>query len=158
MIAFAKRNLEKLLKIDDTPERIAGAFALGVFLAFCPLLGLHTALGLGLAFAFRLSRLAVLVGVYTNTPWTVIPYYTFATWFGSLFYQSGQLLPPGLFRIGLSDVLTMQFLSYMRESWRILIPFFLGSTLLAVALALASYPLSLLLLRSRHGHQAAEQK
>jgi uncharacterized protein len=158
MIAFAKRNLEKLLGIRDTPERIAAAFSLGVFLAFCPLLGLHTLLGLGLAFVLRLSRLAVLAGVYTNTPWTLIPYYTFATWFGSLFCGSRQFLHPGLFRIRLADVLTARFLEFLMESWGVLIPFFLGSTILAILLAIASYPVSLAILRSRHGISEDTQK
>ncbi len=45
--------LEQLLHTHDTPHRTAGAYALGVFLAFSPMLGLHTVLGLALAFVFR---------------------------------------------------------------------------------------------------------
>ncbi len=44
----------RLLALDDTPERIARAFAVGVFLAFSPLIGLHLLLGPFL-FAFLLS-------------------------------------------------------------------------------------------------------
>jgi hypothetical protein len=55
--------LGRLLNLNDTPERIAFAFAIGVFLAFSPLLGLHTFLGLTLAFLFGLNRVAVLVGL-----------------------------------------------------------------------------------------------
>ena len=38
--------LEQLLHTHDTPQRTAAAYALGVFLGFSPLLGLHTVLGL----------------------------------------------------------------------------------------------------------------
>ncbi len=71
--------LEQLLHTHDTPHRTAGAYALGVFLAFSPMLGLHTVLGLALAFVFGLNRVAVVLGVYTNLPWLVPAYYTLAT-------------------------------------------------------------------------------
>lgn len=38
--ALVRRWLEALLHIDDTPDRTAAAFALGVFFGFSPLLGL----------------------------------------------------------------------------------------------------------------------
>jgi len=44
------RALNALLLLEDTPERIALAFAIGVWIAFSPLLGIHTGLALGLAF------------------------------------------------------------------------------------------------------------
>ena len=53
--------------------------ALGVFFGFSPILGLHTVLGLALAFVFGLNRVAVLLGVYSNLPWILPPYYTLAT-------------------------------------------------------------------------------
>ena len=43
--ALVRRWLDALLHIDDTPERTAAAFALGVFFGFSPFLGLHTLLG-----------------------------------------------------------------------------------------------------------------
>ena len=58
-----RRWLDQLLHAHDTPERTAAAFALGVFLGFSPLLGFHTGLGLILAFALKLNRVAVLLGI-----------------------------------------------------------------------------------------------
>ena len=43
--ALVRRWLDALLHIEDTPERTAAAFALGVFFGFSPFLGLHTILG-----------------------------------------------------------------------------------------------------------------
>src|SRR5439155_1124216 len=63
------------LHTDDTPPRAALAFALGVFIAWTPLLGLHTVLALGLAFALGLNRVAVLAGTFVNNPWTLVPIY-----------------------------------------------------------------------------------
>ncbi len=77
-----RRILEAFLHLDDTPRRIAAAFGVGVYLAFHPLFGLHTLMALGIAFAFRLSRAAVLVGIYVNNPWTIAPMYVAGTTLG----------------------------------------------------------------------------
>ena len=80
--ALVRRWLDTLLHIDDTPERTAAAFALGVFFGFSPFLGLHTLLGIAFAFLLNLNRVAVLLGVYSNLPWIIAPYYAFATMVG----------------------------------------------------------------------------
>jgi uncharacterized protein (DUF2062 family) len=61
---------------------VAAAFGLGVFLAFFPLLGIHTLLALGVAVLFRLSKAAVLVGAWVNNPWTIAPLYSAGTLLG----------------------------------------------------------------------------
>jgi hypothetical protein len=55
--------LAKLFVIKDTPDSIALGSAVGVFLGFTPLFGLKTLLALGLAWAFRASKIAAVVGV-----------------------------------------------------------------------------------------------
>src|SRR5256885_4505001 len=77
--ALIRRWLGALLHIEDTPERTAAAFALGVFFGFSPLLGLHTILGIVFAFLLNLNRVAMLLGVYANLPWIIAPYYAFVT-------------------------------------------------------------------------------
>src|SRR3954452_10476427 len=75
--------LDQMLHTHDTPQRTAAAYALGVFLGFSPLLGLHTLLGVLLAFALNLNRVAVLLGIYSNLPWILPAYYTLATMGGA---------------------------------------------------------------------------
>src|SRR6266513_4155718 len=77
--ALIRRWLGALLHIEDTPERTSAAFALGVFFGFSPLLGLHTILAVVFAFLLNLNRVAVLLGVYSNLPWIIAPYYAFVT-------------------------------------------------------------------------------
>ncbi len=146
MGSFIRTWAQKLLKIQDTPERTALAFSIGVFLAFSPLLGLHTLVGLGIAFAFNLNRAAMLVGIYTNTPWTIVPYYSFATLVGLIFYDTpgGLNLP----EFGLSALLSLEFYYGLLRSWRLLIPVVIGSTLMASLLALIAYPLCLWLIKN----------
>jgi len=66
--------LRRLLAIDDPPERTALAFAVGVFIAFSPFLGLHTILATLLAFFFRFNKLAIFTGTFINNPFlTLVP-------------------------------------------------------------------------------------
>jgi uncharacterized protein (DUF2062 family) len=77
-----RRLAQILLHVEDTPTRVALAFGLGIFIAFFPIFGIHTAMAIGLAFAFRLNRAAILAGTFTNNPWTIAPMYTTGTLLG----------------------------------------------------------------------------
>ena len=69
---------------------------MGVFFGFSPFLGLHTVLGLVVAFAFSLNRVAVLLGVYSNLPWILPAYYSVVTLLGAALL--GVDVPPGLLK------------------------------------------------------------
>src|SRR5580704_7978922 len=90
--ALIRRWLEALLHIDDSAERTAAAFALGVFFGFSPFLGFHTILGIVFAFLLNLNRVAVLLGVYSNLPWIIAPYYAVVTTAGAAL--TGHRIPP----------------------------------------------------------------
>ena len=85
--------MRSIFKLDDSPSRLASAFALGVFIAFTPTIGLHTISCLLLAWAFRLSKLVVLSAAFINNPWTIIPIYGFCLWFGMKITGSALALP-----------------------------------------------------------------
>jgi uncharacterized protein len=150
--ALIRRWLDALLHIDDTPERTAAAFALGVFFGFSPMLGFHTLLGIVFAFLLNLNRVAVLLGVYSNLPWVIAPYYAFATMAGARI--TGHKLPPGL-KSQLGALFEMTI--FGGEFWRqlitilkpLLLPYAVGSTFGALALATVAYPLALAFVTSR---------
>jgi uncharacterized protein (DUF2062 family) len=73
------RALENLAVLDEAPRRTAMALALGVGLSFSPLLGLQVLIAVGITLAFRLSRIAVLVGLCANVPWIMLPWYALTT-------------------------------------------------------------------------------
>lgn len=79
---WLRRTGQILLHVEDSPSRVAFAFALGVFIAFFPVLGIHTGMALLLAFLFRLSKTAILAGAWTNNPWTLAPMLTAGTLVG----------------------------------------------------------------------------
>jgi uncharacterized protein (DUF2062 family) len=150
--ALIRRWLDALLHIDDTPERTAAAFALGVLFGFSPLLGFHTLLGIVFAFVLNLNRVAVLLGVYSNLPWFLGPYYAFATMAGAKI--TGHQMPPGL-RAQLGALFELSI--FDTQFWRQLItilkpllwPYAVGSTFGAVILAAIAYPLALAFVTSR---------
>ena len=148
-----RRWADHLLHTHDTPRRTAGAFALGVFFGFSPLLGLHTILALIVAFALRLNRVAVLIGVYSNLPWIIAPYYVVATMVGASIV--GADVPPDL--LGrLKDALTSSGWRAMRTFVEDLAPlawsYAIGSSLGAVVLAVIGYhgALAMIVARRRH--------
>lgn len=65
------------------PKDIALAFSVGVFIAFFPILGTHTALAFALAWAFRVSPTITLGASFVNNPWTIIPIYLGSLYFGA---------------------------------------------------------------------------
>jgi uncharacterized protein (DUF2062 family) len=150
--------MESLLHIHDTPKRTAAAFGLGVAIGFSPFLGLHSVIGLALAFVLDLNRVAVLAGLWLNLPWFMAPYYTAATALGA--WLTGSRMPP-------------HFLSQLEHTWDmptwgsrmhaaghllrpLLLPYTLGSMLAAVPLGLVAYRSTLAFILARRRHRAAE--
>src|SRR5215203_5895745 len=139
----ARAWLEQLLHTHDTPQRTAAAYALGVFFGFSPLLGLHTVLGLIFAFALRLNRVAVLLGVYSNLPWILVPYYTLTTWLGATILRTE--LPPGVLEQlheGLENRSWIEFRTAAVSLKPVLWAFTVGSLIGAILLALIAYRVS----------------
>ncbi len=143
-------NLQKrLLAVEDPPERIAIAFAVGVFFSFTPLFGLHTFLGLTVAFIFGLNRVALLLGLFVNNPWTLVPIYAAAIYVGGLFLGFPPLASVPEF--AWKEVFHSRFWVGLARHWRLLMPLLLGSTILSFVFAAISYPVALCLMR-RYKH------
>lgn len=150
--ALVRGWLGALLHIEDSPERTASAFALGVFFGFSPFLGLHTILGLVFAFVLNMNRVAVLLGVYSNLPWIIGPYYAFVTI--TAVRVTGHRPPPGL---GTRLAALFELSIFSGPFWHGLIeilkpllwPYTVGSLAGALALAALSYPLALAFVNSR---------
>ncbi len=153
--AMVQKWLEGLLHIHDSPQRTAAAYALGVFFGFSPFLGLHTVLALLAAFLLNLNRVAVLVGVYSNLPWILAPYYTLTTVAGAELLR--MQLPPD-FSTRLQHLFAYSF--WHAEFWRQLVtlmrpflwPYTVGSLIGAAILAAIAYRLALAFVIARRQH------
>jgi uncharacterized protein (DUF2062 family) len=148
--------LDQLLHTHDTPQRTAAAYAVGVFFGFSPFLGLHTILGLIVAFTFNLNRVAVLLGVYSNLPWILPAYYTLATMLGATLLRYD--LPPRLL-VNLRDSLANdswgQFGHLARTLAPLLWAYGLGSTIGAIGLAVVAYRFALAMIITHRRRAAA---
>jgi uncharacterized protein (DUF2062 family) len=139
--------ISRLLMLEDTPERIAKAFALGVFLAFSPLIGLHVLLGFTVPFVFQLNRLAFLIGVFINNPWTLVPIYGAGIYLGGLIigFPTSLTMPS----LEWDSFWSASFWKSVSSQWHILKPMVLGSFILSILFSAISYFSALYLLRQR---------
>ncbi len=148
--------IKKLLHIEDTPERTALAYSIGIFLGFSPFLGVHTLTGLAIAFLFNLNRVAILLGVWSNTPWWIVPYYTIATWVGMRVtgFRIEKATLKKLFQMGMSkEFVSSDFWSRIASQWGLFLSFMIGSLILAVLLSLIVYPLALRWIKFYRSHK-----
>jgi len=154
-----RRWLDHLLHTHDTPERTAAAYALGVLCGFSPLLGLHTVLGLALAFTFNLNRVAVLLGIYSNLPWILPAYYTLTTALGAAILHV-KIRPRLLHE--LQEALTAASWADFRQLTHALTPlisaYVLGSIIGAVILAAIAYYMALGMIVTHRKHLAASEQ
>jgi hypothetical protein len=113
---------------------------------------LHTFLGILLAFVFGLNRVAVLVGLFINNPWTLVPIYSLASYLGgALIGFPSVSLPEFEWKV----VWQSRYWIELAGAWRGALPLVVGSSILAVLAGTASYPLVLHVVRSRRARSAA---
>lgn len=148
-----RRTVRVLLQVEDTPHRIALAFGIGVWLAFFPILGIHTGLALLIAFLFRLNRAAMLVGVYVSNPWTLAPLYMAGTALGC---EMLGVSSEGLAAMD-SDLHGRAFYRALLEGLRLYLwPFVVGNTVLGVLGGLVGYVVLRTVLERRRAGRVAE--
>lgn len=139
-----KNQLRRFAALDDTPERIALAFSIGVFISFSPLLGLHTVLGMFIAVFFGLNRMAVLTGLWVNNPWTLLPVYSAATYLGRKLVGFPTVSLP-MFHF--HELWHARYWIELAHDWPILKPLALGSIVLSITAGSLAYAITLLWLR-----------
>jgi len=154
-----RSTFRRLLAIDDPPERTALAFSIGVFIAFCPFLGLHTILATFVAFVFRFNKIAIYTGTFINNPFlTLVPIIIASYAIGAFILgrplkipdQGVELLThPAIFS---GDYYRQIFI----QSWTIIKPFAVGATVLSVVCSLLAYPLTLKALRAYRRRKVTE--
>jgi hypothetical protein len=154
----AKILLLDLLGREEPPERVAAAIALGVGVGFSPFLGFHFLMAIGLAFLFRLNRIDAALGQFAGNPWTLPPVFAAG-------YRLGRAV------LGFQRE-TVPNLPWDRlfhgDFWKAfrgptlgprLLSFLVGTTVLALVIALATYVVArnLLVLYHRRHPQVAQR-
>lgn len=100
-----------ILHPELSPEQVAWSFALGLSIAWNPLLGLHT----GMVFLFcvifrRLHRPLMIMAMLVNNPWTMVPIATASTWVGNL--VRGRFTTTNLAHVQWHDIGWRSFLTW----------------------------------------------
>ena len=126
--------LRQVLHLQESPERTALAFAIGVGITFCPFYGFHMILVAFCTWAFRLNFVALMAGALINNPWTLVPILGTTYWTGALLL--GQAQAPSF------DWHDLSFLAIYEQVMPYALPFALGGIVLSVAGAALSYPLA----------------
>ncbi|HEX8722035.1 MAG TPA: DUF2062 domain-containing protein [Pyrinomonadaceae bacterium] len=146
-----RASVRRLLALEDPPERTALAFSVGVFIAFSPLLGLHTILATALALLFRFNKVAIYAGTFVNNPFlTLVPIILASYAVGAFLLGRPVALPPGgMALLREPHLLTAAYWGELSaQFWGVLLPFAVGGTVLSVVCSLAAYPVTLKLLRA----------
>ena len=126
-----RERIRGILSLKESPDRLAFAFAIGVFIAFSPTIGLHTVSAFFLAWVFRLNKVVTFTGTLISNPYTVVPIYGICIWFGS------KLLGRRIeFDI---DWGNLRLWSLWGEFKPLLLPFIVGTVLLGIVAATISY-------------------
>jgi uncharacterized protein (DUF2062 family) len=137
--------VKRFFLIDDTPHKVAGGAALGVFMGITP--GEGVMVTLLFAYVFRLNRLAALAGVLAVNMWTTLLALPVAAAIGGLIFR----VDPQVLSKDFHEVLSMGW-QYL-FSWNIFrqtaLPLIVGYVVVAGAIATAVYFLLLYLLVKR---------
>ncbi|MEA2109561.1 MAG: DUF2062 domain-containing protein [Pseudomonadota bacterium] len=123
--------IRMLLGSTDNPATIARGVGVGLFVAFSPLLGLHTFLAISLAFLLRGNRLASLLASWICNPLTMIPILYFDFKVGEILLSSSIPFPEGIHT--LKDIIH----AGSQVAW----PLLVGGHLIGLVLGLASIPI-----------------
>jgi uncharacterized protein len=134
----------KLVRINDSAEKIAGGLALGVVLGILPTFGLGIIIAIFLAAPLKLNRASAVIGTLIMNPWT-------APFVWALSYLAGSLI----LGYDLSDTLgELRRLSAHPGLWRSLMtgrlikPYVIGNLVVTAALAAFFYAVCLFSVRA----------
>jgi len=144
-MAYFRDKFKSILKVKDSPHRIALAFAMGVFMGISPFLGLHYIGAFFLAWLFRLNKLVALVGVSVNNPWTIVPISSFCVWIGAKLIGIKKVLPEVDWgNVSLMNIMKKltdleNFLYIVKQLMPLIKAFFVGSFIICSVSAVVSY-------------------
>lgn len=129
---YFRERIRSIFKLNDPTPKLALAFALGVFVAFTPTIGLHTLSCIAFAWLIRVKVIVVLTGSFIMNPWTLVPLYSFCLWIGIKLTGSTGVLPQIAWsELGIRDV----FVVLKPYLW----PFVAGTLFIGVIAAFISY-------------------
>jgi uncharacterized protein len=132
---WARYQYVKLLRINDTPEKIAGGLALGVAIGILPSFGLGIIVAVFVAALIRVNKVSALIGTLIMNPWT-------APFFWGVSYLAGSLMLGNDLSGAISVVRELKGQGDLWENLlakRLLLPYIAGNAVVTAASAAFSY-------------------
>jgi len=130
---FKNINFSKLIKISDTPHSISLGFAIGVFSAFTPLIGLHIVIAIFFSWLVNANYLSSVAGTFIGTPITYPFMWISSILVGNIFFSVDNL----------NKDLFENFSFYSWDFFLLIKPFIwsfvIGSTVLGLISSFLSY-------------------
>lgn len=125
--------LKKAVLANDSPEKLARGFAIGVFFGVLPTFGFAAVFSIPIAVLLKANRLTAILGTFVSNPFTTPFYMLWATRIGNFILQSGGLTFSW-------DIFKLKQLLLISKSLLI------GSLVLATSISFLSYGLLILLI------------
>jgi uncharacterized protein len=129
----------KLIKSNSSATELADGLAIGVFVAFLPIMGIQMYVSLILTRLFRKNSLIAMVIVWITNPFTAVPIYLFNIWVGNYLYKD----PVSIAEL-YNTIQNIDLHNILSTGKDILIPLWIGSTIVGIVAAFASQKLCLL--------------
>jgi uncharacterized protein (DUF2062 family) len=127
---------DRFVKIRGNPKDIALGFALGVYVALTPTMGIQMMIAIFFASLFRWNKFSAAAAVWITNPLTAIPIYGFNYWVGTkiFFWIEFKGFPDNLFSGGFGAFKELLF-----NSPSILLITALGGFIVGIPSAIISY-------------------
>lgn len=129
----------KVLKSNSSTVDVADGLAIGVFVAFQPIMGSQMTVALFLTWLFRKNSWVAVLAAWITNPLTFVPIYLFNYWAGLFFYPEGARFEE--VRRTFSESLSTQTVMAMGKD--ILVPLIVGSAAVGILAAFVSRALCL---------------
>ncbi len=141
-----KRLYLGLLHLNDTPGRIAGGVAIGVFIGVAPTFGLGILLAGGLAALFKCNPVAAMAGSVIGAPPMIFGVWLGSSWLGALLLGLDYHALYARVRAG----------EIFSAGWDAVLAYAVGNVIVTAALTLLAYAIVLPVMH-RHQRRRAQR-
>ncbi len=150
-----RKALRRVIYSRSSSQSIAAGVALGVFIGFTPTVGFQMVIAALTATVLRVNRLAAIFPVWITNPFTIVPIYYFEyrvgtwVWFsrgGPHVVERLEVLATRISAVTITDfwaTMGAVFAGIGQLGAEVLVPLILGSLIVGIILAAATYPLTL---------------
>lgn len=132
---FSKNIFSKLLKLQDSSQKIAKSFAIGSFIGMIPIPGFQVVVALLVARIFNLNKKASCIAVFNTNLFTGLFIFSFNFWLGNKILN---ISPSFKF----PEKLNFDFIFLILEAGsEVFISLIVGGIIMGIVFALIAYPL-----------------